>query len=367
MALSDAEQSIVDGSAWNEFCDQLKKAGEIITRDGTPTDPFNRAEGFRYLTRILRNALETTLEAPPPSFPKLRSVNDSGTKIGADNPDNYYQGASLKPDYDYKIKGYRGTVDYLGFGSQKGGYGSSGGLEPCGYIDARDMEIDEDGYFELVISKREHPGNWLKMEDGVSMVIVRQTFKDRKTENRAELTIERIGAEGAPPPLTAERVARALQQAAMNVQGIVGVFTDWSDSMAHSMNELPQFNQQECIDLGGDPNIHYFHSQWSLADDEVLIIEADDIPECQTWNFQLDNYWMESLDYENHTIHVNAFTAKYREDGGVTLVVSHKDPGVPNWIDTCSHNMGTMCWRWIGADRHPDLKTRVAKFSEVAK
>jgi hypothetical protein len=87
MSLSDAEQSSVDGSAWNEFCHELKKAGQVITRDGTPTDPFNRAEGFRYLTRILRNALETTLESPPPAFPKLRSVNDSGVKIGAGNPD----------------------------------------------------------------------------------------------------------------------------------------------------------------------------------------------------------------------------------------------------------------------------------------
>lgn len=74
------------------------------------------------MTRILPNALETTLESPPPAFSKLRSVNDSGVKIGADNPDNYYQGTSIKPQYDYEISGYRGS-------SQKGGYGSSGGLE----------------------------------------------------------------------------------------------------------------------------------------------------------------------------------------------------------------------------------------------
>tara|TARA_R110002072_G_scaffold123352_2_gene258606 strand:- start:214 stop:555 length:342 start_codon:yes stop_codon:yes gene_type:complete len=49
----------------------------------------------------------------------------------------------------------------------------------------------------------------------------------------------------------------------------------------------------------------YTHSAWQLADDEVFIIDAPEIPECQTWNFQLDNWWMESLDYRHHTIHVN--------------------------------------------------------------
>ena len=30
MALSDAEQRVIDGTAWDEFCDALKDAGKII-------------------------------------------------------------------------------------------------------------------------------------------------------------------------------------------------------------------------------------------------------------------------------------------------------------------------------------------------
>lgn len=33
-------------------------------------------------------------------------------KIGADNPDNYYQHASLSGQYDYVIRGHRGTHRY---------------------------------------------------------------------------------------------------------------------------------------------------------------------------------------------------------------------------------------------------------------
>ncbi|MCB1706992.1 MAG: hypothetical protein KDI17_19180, partial [Halioglobus sp.] len=59
-------------------------------------------------------------------------------------------------------------------------------------------------------------------------------------------------------------------------------------------------------------------------------------------------------------------TAHYRDDGSVRVVISHIDPGVPNWIETAGHDMGTMCWRWIGADEHPLLNVRVMKLADLA-
>ncbi|HRZ21736.1 MAG TPA: hypothetical protein P5184_08720, partial [Bacteroidales bacterium] len=96
---------------------------------------------------------------------------------------------------------------------------------------------------------------------------------------------------------------------------------------------------------GGDAGITYYHSHWRLAPDEALVIEVTP-PECESWNFQLNNYWMESLDYRYFRICINKHSAVYRTDGSVQVVVSHSDPGMPNWIDTCGHLEGTMCWRW---------------------
>jgi hypothetical protein len=36
------------GRAWNQFCDELKRAGEIVLAPEQPSDPLTRAEGFRY-------------------------------------------------------------------------------------------------------------------------------------------------------------------------------------------------------------------------------------------------------------------------------------------------------------------------------
>ena len=126
------------------------------------------------------------------------------------------------------------------------------------------------------------------------------------------------------------------------------------------MNKLDTSDQSMFIRAGGDPMIHYLHGSWTLAPDEALVIEATP-PKCRTWNFQLDNYWMESLDYRFARIHVNDFTAKPNPDGSVTLAIAARDPGFGNWIDTCGHSQGTMLWRWTGADSHPVPQTRIVK------
>ncbi|MDX2443339.1 MAG: hypothetical protein QNK30_06020, partial [Bacteroidales bacterium] len=53
-----------------------------------------------------------------------------------------------------------------------------------------------------------------------------------------------------------------------------------------------------------------------------------------------------SLDYRYFNICINKGNAEYNSDGSVKVVVAHTDPGLPNWIDTCGHEEGTMCWRW---------------------
>jgi len=365
MSLTEVEKRILDGTSWDQFCDALKEAGRIVRSDKAPQDVFNQAEGYRYLSRLLRGGLESFLEFRDPLFPQLRCGAHETIKLGADNPDNRYESAPVSPKHDYRITGNRGSVNYLGISTIINKYASGGTMEVTGHIDSRQMEVGPNGELEIIISRNKQPGNWLPMGAETNSITVRQTFQDRVNEKPADMKIERIGAKNdRPEPLTAEKLERGLQGAVGFVRGSATMFENWSESFLPTLNQLPPADQAYCQLIGGDPNIFYFHSAWELAEDEVFIIEAPEIPECQTWNFQLDNWWMESLDYRHHTIHVNKHTAHYESDGSVRVVVSHTDPGVPNWIETAGHRMGTMCWRWIGAQRHPLLNTRVAKLAD---
>ena len=362
-----AAQRVVSGKAWDEFCDTLKAAGAALTFPGAPRDPFNQAEGYRYLSRLARGGLMAFVENADPRAPVLHRVAHETVKLGSDNPDNYYQTAAIHGDLEYRISGRRNTVTYLSFGTQAGHYGQSGGLPPTGHVEAGEIEIGEDGTFELIVSRRRRDGNWLPMTAESRTLIVRQTFLDRKTEAPAELHIERIGCaedERRPRPLTPEQLDEGLKSAGTLVAGAAMLFANWARGFRRHSNTLPMFDPDVSLQAGGDPNIVYYHSHWAIADDEALLIEAMP-PECEHWNFQLNNYWMESLDYRYHTIHTNKHLAHHQEDGSIRLVVAHEDPGLPNWLETAGHTSGTMCFRWVRAKEHPQPRTRLVKLSEL--
>jgi hypothetical protein len=361
-----SDERVQGGLAWAEFCDALKDAGEIVLRDGSPDDPFDRAEGFRYLSRLTRVALESYIEFADPLAPVFRRPAHETVKIGADNPDNYYQSAAVSGEHEYRIRGQRGTIHYLGLGTYMGRYGKAGRMGQSGYLEAADMQIDTDGRFEIIVSCKQPSGqNWLPMEPETSSLIVRQTYQDRATEQVAQLEIERIGDDGPPRPLTPTRLDEGLASAASYVAGTASLFCDWAEGFAAHPNELRLLDPAVAAAAHGDPNICYFHGYWELGPDEALLVEATP-PRCDYWNFQLNNHWMESLDYRYHRIDVNHHGAIYADDGSFQLVIAHRDPGHPNWIDTAHHARGTMCLRWIRADAHPQPLTRVVPWSEVA-
>jgi hypothetical protein len=360
----EAARRLASGEAWNEFCDTLKAAGATMHFPGAPTSELDFAEGHRYLTRLVRAGLEAFVEHADPRAPTLHRVVHETVKMGADNPDNHYLTARLDGALEYRIRGVRNTVHWLGFSTHRGHYGRGGGLPPTGHLEGSALEIAADGSFEIVVSPRPHPGNWLPTTSDSGTLIVRQTFLDRANERPADLSIELLSERHAPTTLSALRVEEGLRDTATLVVGASLLFAKWArDFQAHT-NRLPRFDPETSLQAGGDPNIAYYHSHWSLAPDEALVIDLAP-PPCATWNFQLNNYWMESLDYRFFTISLNKHTAVAGPDGHVRLVVAHEDPGVANWLTTAGHTSGTMCLRWVRADAHPDPRTRVVKLAQV--
>ncbi len=338
-------QRVVIGKSWDEFCDNLKSAGASLMYPGTPRDAFNQAEGLRYLTRLTRGGLEAFVEYCDPAFPVLRRLAHETVKMGADNPDNYYFNAQISGKYSYRIRGKRNSVHYIGFFTQNGNYGTTGGMSPCGVLEHTDLVIDDDGSFEIILGPTPTGKNWLKTEPATSMVMVRQTFLDRFTETPSEITIENLDGRTAPEPITPAMIDEGLKTASMFVAGASLLFARWANGFQKHTNKLPLFDPEVSNAAGGDASIIYYHSYWKLADNESLVITVKP-PDCDSWNFQLNNYWMESLDYRYFTICINKATAIYEPDGSVKVVVAHTDPGTPNWINTCGHNEGTMLWRW---------------------
>ena len=87
MTEASPRERLMSGRSWEEFCDAIKAAGRTILAEGQPESPLDRAEGYRYLTRLTRTALEAFIEHADPAAPVLTRPVHETAKIGADNPE----------------------------------------------------------------------------------------------------------------------------------------------------------------------------------------------------------------------------------------------------------------------------------------
>ncbi len=363
--MTDAVERVLSGKSWEDFCESLKAAGQIILAPETPATEIDRAEGWRYLSRLARAGLERMVEFADPDFPEFYALSHATIKIGSDNPDNTYRNCIVAGDRTYRLRGRRGTAPLLTFGTKAERYAIDGTQASTGELDAKTMRIEPDGRFEILLSRDKQPGNWLPLAADSSMLIVRETHFDRKTEIPAEMTIECLDRPAKPQPLTADAIDRGLASAAAFVRGTAGAFAGYMAIFQQTPNDWTVLPQSTWTRIGGDPNIFYLWAYWSLAPDEALVIETD-IPRCDYWNVQLNNYWDESLDYRYLPAHFNNHTATLNADGGVTIVIAASNPGVANYLDTAGHDNGAAMWRWVRSDSHPIPRCRVAKLNELA-
>ncbi len=360
------QHGILNGKLWGDFCDELKTLGPLLSQPGTPDDLQNRALGYRYLTGLLRAGLEMTVDYANPQFPCFFSLADDSKKMLNDNPDSFYQNCVVDGRFNYRISGTMGDTRF-NIGT-KGSATDTSKMVSTGQINMEDIDCKSDGSFEIIASIEEQPGNWLPMQPGTRSLIVRQTFADRKNEKPADMRIECLNPEAINNTLNPQTLAPALEAALGFIRSTVDLNVNWMGRYSAHINELPEDDQALCQAAGGDPNIHYYQSYWSLAPDEALVVLLEDIPPCDTWNMQLSNFWMQSLDYRFFDVCVNKHGAHYRKDGSVEIVVAHHNPGpkYPNWLNTCGHDQGGMLARYIGSINPPNrLPTKVIKFSEL--
>ena len=333
-------------AAWDEFCSGLAELGRWVEQQADIGDDLDRAEGIRYLSRLLRGALEAHMERASAAHPHIATI-PFNVKIGVDNPDACYQSAMIDGRYRYRVWGNRGTVHYLSIIAYSGSFGAGADkLGRQGRLTGDDLETDDDGNFDAILSVDEPADarNWLQLEPEGAVLVIRNFHLDRENERPATIDIECLDEVEPPAPLTGRDVADALAGTLDFIDGtmrrFMGQILEWRE---HRPNTL-DFNNAPRGGMGDDLQ-KFRHGYFQLDDHEALVIRATP-PPCFYWNAQVDNLWMESLDYRNHNITVNKHTARYEDDGSVILVISHSDPGVGNWLSTAGHRHGGIGLRW---------------------
>jgi hypothetical protein len=363
--MDPADARVMSGKAWDDFCETLKRFGRLVVGEGVPDSPRDRAEGFRYLTRLLAAGIVTCLEHADPDYPSFGRMMDCTMRWGLDCPDCLYLYATVRGDASYRIHGNRGTARHIDIQVNYGHF-ASGDISAWGTIsslNSLDLRTQPDGSFELILSAEEHEGNWLRLAPEAEFVLVRQYFNDWENERPADLFIERVGAEYPAPPPRTDQIAARLERLSMWL-GKGGALWERMSKGALGLppNTLNVYLPQDSNQRAGLRGQAYGIGNFRCAPDEAVIVEFAP-PECQYWSVSLANWYWESLDFADRQTSLNGHQAVLDRDGVFRAVIAHEDPGVANWLDTAGHTEGTIVARFLLADTGPEPKLRAVKLA----
>src|SRR4029450_5500666 len=77
----------------------------------------------------------------------------------------------------------------------------------------------------------------------------------------------------------------------------------------------------------------YAMAPFFFGQDEALVMTGR-WPECRCANVSLWNRFLQTLDYANRPVSRNRVQTTLEKDGSFRMVLAHRDPGHPNWIDS---------------------------------
>ncbi len=343
---------------WVAFCDTLKSTGVEILQSADALDDVNRAEGLRYLTRMVRGAIEKFVEYVDPLDPVMYKTADERTGHGGDNPDQMYSVSPVVASEVYELRGNRGTAWDFNFNVFN--YRPDNRYDLLARLESKDLVSDANGDFRLVIGGERSGDNWLPLPPGANQVKLRQIFRDRGTEQPVELTIHRLTENAQAAPLSLEAIIRRFERAKTYFSKSVRIFYSWTRDFVETTNRLPAMSPEWIAKGGGEPNANFFMSSWKISPDEALVIELPTIAEDKLWSLAIYNHWLESMDYVNFHIHTNSAMARRNSDGSCTVVIANRDPGFGNWLNATGHLQGNMILRaWTGGEPPPEPQTRI--------
>lgn len=373
-AAVSAESRLLTGRAFDDYLDIVRAAARTVDRFGDEVDDLDRAEWYRFVTRLMRNGFERFVENCEPERPRLRDT-PWRQAINFQSPDQDHLLAEFVDGrHDYRITGNRGTIPYFVIASWHAPQPAAPGaqdwaplgedglaafdpatLTTTGFLQSDAIRFAPHGDFEIIVSREKPAGDvaWLPITEDCVGLLVRTVYHLREETIAPVMRIERLDG-AAPRPIRPADMADALAKAGQVVLAYAALVRRWwQDNLAQRPNRI-RFSRAVYLSNGGVPDRHHGFGTWQCAADEALVIRFTPTP-CDYWIFQLCNIWQENLDtYEDGGGHVQKYRAVAEPDGSILIVIAASDPGIGgNRIDPYGHRHGGMSLRLIKTEGEP--------------
>jgi hypothetical protein len=345
----------------------LKSADDIARKIGYP-DASLRAAYHRQVMMLLAQAyvqvFGTSVENPDwvphtgPLFP-----------WGAPNHDTIYGFAPLDAAGTYRVSGIQGTETIGSLMFRKGG-ANTGQVHGAtlGEIDVQRIETGADRRFSLLISREQpqgHTGQWYPLPAETTGLVARHVTQG-PSQMDGVWVLERLDCMPASMVGTEESTSNRM----MAMTSFVCRLTEFLLRLIKRLGEdgyTNKFLADRFQGHGGIAEQMYFQGLFEFEADEVLILEAQIPSEVNYWSAQVIDPFYSAIDFIFHSSAYNGRQARIDSDEKVRFVISDKDPGVPNWLDTAGWRRGAMFWRWHQASSFPEPTVLRVKAADLGR
>lgn len=394
-------------AAWNAFADDLKRIGEKITGVTGARNARERAEGYRYLIRLLSAAHQLEMEADR-RHPTLARMMTPIRKFKGDGTDTLYHEAKLDERLSYRFEITRG--DDIFFSATVYAYDERDAYYIVDdLVDEKIVWSERDGrpFAEIHLSAGRPEGvdNWIELRGARPILFIRQYFPefahttDAGRYRTALLDVACLDDVGIPDHYTEDDLVTGLRRVVDFVEDATDVsiglsifaglnLIEYDESQSGKQVDVthitdgkmvlddPRHDEYTPEQLAGmidpklvannlpGPGIQYLGAWFRLADDEAIKIEGKDVP-CRYWSCQILTRYLESGDYRYHRVGLNNRQVKLAADGSFVIYACHENPGVDNWVCTQGYENAHILIRTLLADPPMEAGFSVVKIDQI--
>lgn len=364
-------------TAFRELLDTL---GEIDRRwaseEWNLMGPGDVADAHRALMHLVAGGIGTFFEADP-TRPRFERIVTPTRKLTGDNPDAIYHDADVSPDLEYVVHGRMDGAVYVSLTVECDTRDGGMATRTAGVINDTQFDVDAEGRFAIHLGGTPRKRNWLGLEPAATRITTRHYYENPTPaagdpERNAALRID-VTTPGTPPPPTPsdQSIARAIRR--------VGRFL-----RSRTLEQLPMVKREQPAFVSIVPNqfptpvtpkdfglaavdATYSMAPFFIGPDDALVMTGR-WPVCRCANVSLWNRFLQTLDYVNRPVSRNRAQTTLRPDGSFEIVLAHRDPGHPNWLDTEGRAFGLVFWRFFLAEGEVETpRAEVVPFTTVAK
>ncbi|WP_340318172.1 hypothetical protein [Rhizorhabdus argentea] len=288
-----------------------------------------------------------------------------GSRFAFDNPDNVYRYAIIDDASTYVLdtqaNGPTGRLSVTVYRAFVGAQ-TKNWEQPVDAAGAERIKSDSQGAARITIGPVDPKDGTLYLNSrGGRMLLVREAVYDWQTQRPRTISLRRVSGPKARPLTFDETVATAQEYLIAATRTVIDLDNNFSPMPTNSFGPtVARGFGKSMIKVG----------RFQIADDEALIVNVR--PQAAEYiGVTVTSPWLITRDYVDRTGSRANRQSHQNPDGSYTYVVSSRDPGVANWLDTDGLLDGAMAVRWEGMnapEANPDdaiERVKLVKLSAI--